>query len=418
MKSLRWLVVATPLAAWAQEPLCYQWTITGSGLPQTTSGSEMCELERGRRAALATDYTVTVQSCSPEIAETSTSSGSYVMLYTRNSDGQTSNGPGGYSATAIQSACPAPPGCEEPPHKFTAGNVSGPNAYCNPVSHCMMRVTARTGSTMTVESTDEDCNPATDPPPDGQPEEDPDEEPETCQEVGDGTYCASPEGDGDCGYMNDTYICLQNIQENECKALGDGGRVCHENARTTPPVPDNGTAGHPATPDGEIQHETPAPNGGPPIINNYHYYNGGTVAGSVRDPGTTGAADNGGSPGSQAGADGNGDGDDPGDPGACVGAGCGATVPELEDVGTMTSAFQGFWDDLQAVPLVQAITDIAPTFGAGSCPTWSDAISVFGQTWELNFSNICDLWGDFAPVLTTVCLVFFGLIAVRILMSA
>lgn len=292
--------------------------------------------------------------------------------------------------------------------QFTAGNVSGPNSYCNPVTLCKMNVTARTGDTMNVSHTRENCGDA-DPDP-AQPSEG---DPETCQAVGDGQYCASSGGDGQCGYMNDTFTCLKNVAPNECKALTGGGRICGPLANTTPPVPDNGTPGVPATPDGTIEQERTE--NGATVTNNYSYYNATTVAGSARDPGTDGGADDGGSPSGGSGGDDGGE--EPGAP-DCEGTTCGEGVPELEDIGTMTEAFTGFWGELQDVPLVEAATDIAPAFPAGACPDWSDTVDVYGETVEADFGFICTTWADVSPVLSFVALVFWGIIALRVLLSA
>lgn len=240
----------------------------------------------------------------------------------------------------------------------------------------------------------------------------PDELPEKCTSVGDGEYCKSPSGDGKCGYMNDTYICLDRVQEDECVGLRDGGRVCSDKADTTPPVPDSGTPGDLADPDGQMSN---SPDAG--TTNNYHYYNSGTVGASSRDPGTTGAAPTGGSPGYQP--QGSSSGGGTGGDGECVGGEtCGENLPVLEDVGTMAGAFAGFWSDLQAVPIVAAGADVAPSFGSGSCPSWSESVNVNGQAINVSFNSICTTYSDISPALTIVALVLWGFLAFRILWSA
>lgn len=251
------------------------------------------------------------------------------------------------------------------------------------------------------------------PPGDTEPDGDtgpPDAAGENCQAVGDGEYCATNKGDGSCGYMNDTYICLERIQEDECVALGDGGRVCNENAETTPPVPDNGTPGELADPDGQLTNENMEGE-----TSNYNYYNGGTVGGSSRDPGTTGAMPTGGSPSYGSGTGTGGPGEESPE---CVGTTCGEGVPELEEIGSMTNAFTQFWDDLQAVPIVDAAMDVAPSFGAGSCPSWSDSFEVGGTSVDADFGFICTTYTDITPAITIVALVLWGFVAFRILMSA
>jgi len=231
---------------------------------------------------------------------------------------------------------------------------------------------------------------------------------EKCVEVGDGEYCASPTGDKDCGYLNDTFVCLGKVQQDECKVLGDGGRVCGAGANTTPPVPDSGTPGELAEADGEMSSVTPAGS-----TTNYNYFNSSTVSASSRDPGTNGAVPTGGSPGyGQQDSEGSEEGPD------CEGVTCGEGVPDLEDIGTMSEAFSGFWDDLQEVPIIEAAGDVAPSFGTGACPDWSDSVDVYGESIDVDFSSICTVYDDVSPALAIVALVLWGVLAYRVLMSA
>lgn len=310
---------------------------------------------------------------------------------------------GGPCAPPTPAACDTgAPGVGE---TFTAANVEGPNSYCNAVSQCRMNVVARTGGTMTVKHTSTDCDDA-----EPDPESPSEGDPETCEAIGDGEYCASNTGEGDCGYVNDTYTCLKNIKPNECKVLGDGGRVCGVQAKSTPPAPDSGTPGVPATPDGEITQQRN--NSGQSFNTTYNYFNATTVAASSRDPGSDGGVDSGGSPGGDAAAEEAEEGD------GCAESSCDQGVPELEDIGTMNEAFAGFWEDLQGVPIIEAAGDIAPSFATGACPVWSDNVDLYGQDVEVEFSIVCDIWGDVSPALTVVALVLWGFVAFRVLMSA
>lgn len=247
---------------------------------------------------------------------------------------------------------------------------------------------------------------------------------ENCVAVGDGEYCASPSGGGQCGYVNDTYTCLDKIKDDECKTLADGGRVCGSEATTTPPVPDNGTPGQLATPDGQVSQTAPgaSPGIGNGTTNNYNYYSSGTVAGSARDPGSTGASAVSGSGSPHApipGAGGSGDGDGDGGGGECEGDGCTAgPLPELAEIGTMTEAFTAFWGQLQEVPIVAAGAEIAPSFVGGSCPDWSTSVALYSASINIDFTNMCGLWTSIASTLTFVCLVMWGFLAFRVLFSA
>lgn len=266
----------------------------------------------------------------------------------------------------------------------------------------------------------DDGGPADDPPDGSTPGEDgtgqadaPGEAGETCFAVGDGEYCAAPEGDGQCGYFNDTYTCLRDIRPDECKVLADGSRLCGGEAGTTPPVPDNGTPGQLAEPDGQMGQTTGGGVSGGTTTTTYNYYGPTTVVGSSRDPGTTGGVSTG-SPHTPTPSDADGDGQQD----CAAGGFCGENLPTLEDIGTMDEAFAKFWQELQTVPFIYEASQAAPSFGSGSCPSWSDSFSVFGHTWSVNFSMICTTWDDVSPVISAVCLVFFGFIALRILLSA
>lgn len=77
-------------------------------------------------------------------------------------------------------------------------------------------------------------------------------------------------------------MCLGNIPQGGCVAMAAGDKACDSSAGT-PPAPDSGTAGHPATPTDTIN--TSGGGGMPPTVN---YYNSSTVSGSSLQ-GTLGA---------------------------------------------------------------------------------------------------------------------------------
>jgi len=98
-------------------------------------------------------------------------------------------------------------------------------------------------------------------------------------------YCNGPYGEN-CGYVNGKYTCLGKTDSDECFVHTDGGRLCGESA-PVPPVPDNGTPGVRATPTDTVSQQSGATAG-----TTYNYYNSTVVAGSARDPGTSGANPN------------------------------------------------------------------------------------------------------------------------------
>lgn len=360
--------------------------------PSGTSGSRTCEYLQTRNAAGSAQ-------CSPEgQVGCTTTTQSFTAQYNVDPEG-----------------CPA---CEYDGQKNWGVSPSGPypaGGYCEgsckvtpSQQSCSGPAGLQTCTAVLSYAEESSCSGGSKP--SGSTEETPADEleGERCMDVGDGEYCVSANGGGQCGYMNDTYICLNKVKQNECKVLGDGGRVCGAGAATTPPVPDSGTPGDLAEPDGQL---SDVPGGTSGTTTNYNYYNPTTVAGSSRDPGDDGAAPDGGSPSSGGGEDGEESPD-------CEGTTCGEGVPELEDIGTMTDAFTNFWADLQGVPIVAAAEGIAPSFGVGACPAWSETVDVYGESVEADFSFICDTWTDVSPVLTVVALVFWGVVALRILLSA
>lgn len=417
------LAVASP-AIWAQEA-CYEYNAPGvDGTPasgwQTSQGAALGALAPSTYNDFGScqlnynyTYTITAPPSPPG------SGGSFSVSMTTVVVGGTCGGHPNTNASyasgnfSIRSAaCPPPPDCDMDacPVGTHLSATGGAAEVCNTDCNCKLTKSGSTGGITTYHNTGENCGDAPDAPED-LTENDGDE---ACTSVGDGEYCASSDGDGQCGYMNDTYVCLQDVKNDECKTLGDGGRVCGNQAASTPPVPDSGTPGELAAPDGTINQELSNPDGST-TNNTYNYYNGGTVAGSSRDPGTTGAsgASTAGSPHAPTPGDENGDGEDD-----CVGSTCGSGTPELADIPTTQEAFGNYWDELQAVPLVAAAAEVAPSFGSGSCPDWSDSVDVYGNAVEMDFSSICTTWEDVSPVLTIVMLVFWGLLALRILLSA
>lgn len=107
------------------------------------------------------------------------------------------------------------------------------------------------------------------------------DESEKCVSAGGFNWCEAPNKNADCGFFNDQYLCLESLGNNKCFKNADGSSLCVEGA-PTPPVPDNGTPGVKAAPDGSMQ-----------VIDNdtnvsveYNYYNSSTNTGSSRGTGS------------------------------------------------------------------------------------------------------------------------------------
>lgn len=300
---------------------------------------------------------------------------------------------------------PPPPGCDQDAPeigwKFSGSSSTMATAsYCHAVAQCKVEVKQSVGAdgafVYTGVVTNQDCDAGAVAPPGTAA-------PESCVAVGDGEYCASANaGDGSCGYMNDSFVCLAKVSGDECKPLADGGTVCGSSAGT-PPVPDTGTRGEAAAPSGSVETAQG---------NTYNYYNSTTVSSSsVTSSDGSNPQDSGGSP--SGGSEG---GELPGD--ECVGPNCTVSLPVLEDVGTLREAASAFWSRLEEVPVVAAVGDIGSSIPAGARPTWSTSFSFFGESMEVDFSGALDIWDAVSGVLSAVCLALWGLLAVRLFLSA
>lgn len=229
---------------------------------------------------------------------------------------------------------------------------------------------------------------------------------EACTPVGDGEYCASPSGEGDCGYLNDKFICLDSVPENGCKYMSDGSGVCQSDA-DAPPKPDSGTPGEPATPDDTIQAESadpPAPGGGG-CGAGCDYFDPDTVAGSGRDPTDTGGGTGG---GTNVGGVGSPDPDDD-EEGEF-------TSPELQEVGCdYEGCTEEYYTRISAAPIVAAIASVGSSIPTGSCPSYT--LEAFGEEYSLS-APMCDIWDSLSSILSALFLVVWAWVATRIVLSA
>lgn len=242
-------------------------------------------------------------------------------------------------------------------------------------------------------------------------------QPGQCTATGGVTACAqSPGSTGgkNCGTFNGDQVCVQSIPPGTCQSFASGGVACTASASgvSSPPDPNNGTAGTPAAPTGSVA--APVGSGGATVTTNYYSSSvvSGSSAGVVSNPGG-GNVGNGGAAGSTGG--GSGPSAANGDCGAS-GVNCGGdgTTPQLPTEPTMQQAAQTYYGALASVPVVAAVGGIAAAVPDGECPTAT--FSVFGRDYTLDVQ--CQLWAQIQGVLSAVMLVFWTLIGVRVLMSA
>jgi hypothetical protein len=328
--------------------------------------------------------------------------------------GSTPSGPLQWLAVSHQHTTTGPPAeecsglaSEGVGEQFTTTTFPGADGYCHALSKCRMSVTSSLGldgaTLYTVKHTNQSCvHGAQPPPPEGSLTEG-----ESCATGSGAEFCLSNSGEN-CGYLNDSFVCLPQIEADGCDVFGDGSRVCGPSA-PTPPVPDNGTPGQPAIPDELV------------TVNNnsqttiYNYFNSTTVSNSNRPPGNSG--DNpydGRDDGDGAGGVGEGEGDD-----SCPeGATCDGTLPdggEFGEVCTFGECAQAFYERVLDAPIVAAVSGAAQAFPSGSCPTWT--LEMFGEEFSLS-QPMCQLWDQIAPLLSGLFLVIWAWVATRIVLSA
>lgn len=246
---------------------------------------------------------------------------------------------------------------------------------------------------------------------------------EACAGSGGLEFCKDEDEEGEnCGFLNGGFICLDQTEDDGCQVMGDGSRVCGP-AAPSPPVPDNGTPGQPAEPDETI--ETTGEDGS---NNTYNYYDSDTVAGSHRDPGTSGdnpddgeddgSGEIGGGTSSGGGGDGEGDGEGVDDDGCTEEDGCTGTIPAVGEVECLSFAgcLSGFYTRLSNAPIVAAVAGAGASFPAGSCPSVN--ITMFSETNSIS-EPMCDVWSaSIAPLISAMFLVIYAWVSTRVVMSA
>jgi hypothetical protein len=152
---------------------------------------------------------------------------------------------------------------------FSGGHTGD---ICHEGSNCKMTAGDTTGlasgDLIEYTGTSQDCG--SEPvEPISQGEEDP-----QCISDGANTWCTEPDlADENCGMLNGDYICLESVPDGGCTFYGNGDMACASNA-TSPPAPDNGTPGVPATPDGTLSTSDGT------TTTNINTYNNTTVTGS------------------------------------------------------------------------------------------------------------------------------------------
>lgn len=217
-----------------------------------------------------------------------------------------------------------------------------------------------------------------------------------------------------CGTFNGDEVCIGSIPPGTCVSYESGGVACvaasGSSTVQSPPAPDNGTPGTPATPTGTVTQ------GNGSSQTSASYYSSTVVAASSAPTQTNPGGQNtgnGGTKGTGAGAGGTNAAN--GDCGAsgvnCAGDG---TLPTLGSVNSIATTSSGYATALSSVPIVAAVSAISASVPDGSCPTAT--FSVLGRSYTLD--EQCTLWGSVASVVSACMLALYAILGVKILLSA
>lgn len=164
---------------------------------------------------------------------------------TQFSFGAVACGASGQAVCPVQHCTPTP----GVTNTFSGTSVTmATSSYCNGVDDCQVNVTQSVGVDgqliYTGVESSSDCSSGQPPVPAGSSSP---AAPQCATGASGMTYCTNPTGGGNCGEINNQFVCLGNIPQGGCVAMAAGDKACDSSAGT-PPAPDSGTAGHPATP--------------------------------------------------------------------------------------------------------------------------------------------------------------------------
>ena len=235
-----------------------------------------------------------------------------------------------------------------------------------------------------------------------------------------GTFCSEDQNGKNCGTFNGDEVCPASLPPGTCESFASGGVACTaaagSNTVATPPGPNNGTAGQPATPTGQVQ--APVTSGGTTTQVTTSYYSSSTIAQSSSGVASSSGGQNVGNGGSSSSSGGSGSSAPSAANGDCGASGVNcsgdSTVPTLPQEPTIAQSTQTYTSALNSVPIVAAVSNIAASVPSGECPTAT--ISVFGHDFVMDAQ--CTMWAQLSPLLSLCFLAMWTLIGVRILMSA
>lgn len=224
-----------------------------------------------------------------------------------------------------------------------------------------------------------------------------------CKATSTDVYCMVKNQNGEnCGQVNGEWFCAKSTQPGACSSTNSGGQVCGSNRTDgkteTPPGPDTGTAGEPATPTASVKDDSTG------RITNY--YNSATVNGSTASSSSS-------SGGSSSSSSGGSSSSSSSSSSTCTGD-CDFDGPENAEVGTVAETGNSFVARLYNAPIVASVSSVGASLPAGVCP--QGTLNLFGTSITMDMH--CTLMSDIAPVISAVMLACWCFLGLRILMSA
>jgi hypothetical protein len=247
-----------------------------------------------------------------------------------------------------------------------------------------------------------------------------------CQLLGSATVCATQSATGTyCGTYNGDQVCVGAVPTGTCAVYSSGGAACTvagTGAPATPPAPNNGTAGTPATPDLTVSQQTMT---GTTTTAYYGAVKTGGSTTAVNGAGTGAAGNKNGSPtgtGTGTGTSGSGPGDcmlQPGESGADDPAGCTGTLPSLTRSDSVQSNIQALYTGIGASPIVSALAAISSNVpSAGACPTASVTLTTLSNHSYDFLQTACTIFAADLSTLITISDTIWAILGVLIVMSA
>jgi hypothetical protein len=234
----------------------------------------------------------------------------------------------------------------------------------------------------------------------------------TCASASGNIVCATQSSGGkNCGTYNGDQVCVQDMPAGSCVAYASGGVACSTAsptaAATTPPSPNNGTAGTPATPSETVT--TPA--------GTINYYNTSTVNNSTTAT-TTGGAGASGTPTGAPASGGSGSGVGPAgatSQDCAFGGTCtDGTLPSTPAVDSVQTATTSYIAAIRSAPIVTAVANIGASIPSGTCP--APQFTIWGRTFTMDAA--CSIFDTVSSILSAICLIVYTVMSVRVFMSA